>query len=109
MSYQSIAQLTDNPIFGARIRAAAVEQAEVFKDDARPDFVALAADCLRGDGQVYMTFTRMTAAGPGIADAAGEPPNQAAISDGDILASVQGNWQVVAGLYYDAEGIPLNV
>ena len=101
MSFEAIDQLTQDPIFGGRVRACAVQQAETFKDDARPDFVALADDQLTG-GTTYLTFVRIIAAFPGLAEA-GE------IGDADILSQTQNNWPTVAGLYYDEEGIPLNV
>ena len=106
MSYSTIDQLTGDPAFSGRIRACATQQAEVFKDDARPDFVALANDQLTG-GTTYLAFVRIAAAGPGMADAAGDPPDQSLIPDDDILASVQGSWQTVAALYYTKEGEPI--
>ena len=106
MSYSSIDQLTNSADFAGRVRACTVEQAHVYKDDARPDFVALADAALKGEGYVYLAFTRLTAAAPDIADMAGDPADQAAVPDEDVLASVQANWQIVAALYFDEEGIP---
>jgi hypothetical protein len=99
LSYSDIDQLTNDIDFAGRVRACVVEQAETFRSDARPDFVALANSALRGDGETYLAFTRIVAAAPGIAE--GNQP------DGDILSSVQANWQVVAGLYFDPEGNPI--
>lgn len=99
MSFESIDQLTQDPLFAGRVRACAVQQAETFKDDARPDFVALADDQLTG-GTTYLAFVRIVAAFPGLAE-------QPEITDGDILSQVQANWPTVAGLYFDAEGNPL--
>lgn len=107
MSYSAIDALTNDAFFAGRVRACCVEQAEVFRNDARPDFVALADDCLRGDGEKFLAFTRITAAAPGIADQAGDPVDQTKVTDAVILSTVQANWQVVAGLYFTTEGEPL--
>ena len=107
MSLQTVAALTNDSDFGGRVIACTTQQAEVFKDDARADFVALANAALRGEVDKQAAMWRTVAAGPGIADSAGTPPDQLAIADEDILASVQANWQVIAGCYYDAEGVPL--
>lgn len=107
MSYSAIDQLTNDVLFGGRVRACCTEQAEVFRNDARPDFVALANDVLRGDGLVTNAFTRIIAAAPGIADTAGDPVDQTGVSDGAILSTVQANWQVVAALFYTSEGTPI--
>lgn len=109
MSYQIIAVLTDDQWFNARIRSCCVEQGETYQNDQRPDFVAVAQQALRGDGVTYLAFARLTAAGPGIADKADNGDgtvNQEQVTDADLLSSVQANWQVVAGLYFDTEGIP---
>jgi hypothetical protein len=99
MSFQQIDQLTGDPTFGGRVRACAVQQAETYKDDVRPDFVALANDQLTG-GTTYLAFVRIIAAFPGLAEA----PE---IADGDILSQMQANWPVVAGLYYLSDGSPI--
>lgn len=108
MSYQAIDQLTNDYDFGARVRACCVEQGEVFANDARPDFVALALDQLRG-GITYSAFVRIEAASPGIADkaATADGIDQTQVTDADLLSLTQANWQVVAALYYDADGAPL--
>ena len=100
MSFQEIDQLTSDPVFGGRVRACAVQQAETYKNDARPDFVALADDQLKG-GTTYLAFVRIIAAFPGLAEAD-------EIADADILSQMQANWQVVAGLYYAADGTPID-
>lgn len=102
MSYSDIDMLTQDPLFGGRIRACCVEQAEVYKNDARPEFVDLANDVLKGDGQGVASFIRITAAAPGIAEMAttNGSLDQSQVTDGAILASVQANWEVVADLFY---------
>ena len=109
MSFQTIDQLTFDPTFNGRVRACATQQAEIFRNDARPDFVALADDVLRGDGIKTNAFTRITAAAPGIADKAATEDgiDQTKVTDDDVLSTVQANWQVVAGLYYGEDGTPL--
>jgi hypothetical protein len=98
MSFQQIDELTQDPVFNGRVRACAVQQAETFKDDARPDFVSLANDQLVG-GTTYLAFVRIIAAFPGLADAD-------EVADGDILSQMQANWPVVAGLYFNDDGSP---
>jgi hypothetical protein len=110
MSYESQDQLTNDAVFAGRSRAATVQQAEAFKDDQRPDWVAVADACLRGDGEIYNAFLRMAAGGPGIADKA-ELPNggidQGLVLDEDLLSLTQANWPTVAGLYFAPDGSPI--
>ena len=110
MSYSAIDQLTNDALFGGRVRSCCTEQAEVFRNDARPDFVALSDDVLRGDGVKTNAFIRIGAAAPGIADKAdsGEGGiDQTKVTDADLLSLVQANWQVVAGLFYTEDGTPI--
>jgi hypothetical protein len=109
MSYSNIDALTFDPAFAGRVRACCVEQAETFRNDARPDFVALANSVLRGEAEGVLSFVRVTAAAPGIADKATTPDgiDQSLITDEDVLSTVQANWQVVAGLYYAEDGTPI--
>ena len=110
MSYQAIDQLTIDAEFGGRVRSCTIEQAEVFKDDARPAWVAVADACLQGDGVIYLAFIRIEAAGPGIADKADNGDgtiDQTKVTDADLLSLTQANWQVVAGLYFNEDGSPI--
>ena len=102
MSYLSQTDLSQDPEFQARVRGCSVQQATIFKDDARPDYVALAGAIMRQEDPV-LTFFVLTAAAPGMADKGDE----GTISDGDILAAVQAEWPTVAGLYYSSDGTPL--
>ena len=114
MSYLSIDQLTQDQLFQGRVRACTVQEAERLKDDQRPPWVALALDCLRGGGASTLAFVRIIAAFPGIVadpatglpdDGPGPPRfDQSTISDGTILAQVQGQWDSVANLFWDEEG-----
>jgi hypothetical protein len=110
MSFRQIDQLTQDSIFAGRIRACATQQAETFKDDQRADWVAVANDVLRNGPNCAGAFTRLTAAGPGIADIAATPDDgidQSRVTDADILSSVQANWGVVASLYFTSDGTPI--
>lgn len=107
MSYSVIDALTNDALLAGRVRAATTEQAETYIADARPDWQALSREALRGGAEPYLAFTRYTAAAPGIADKAGDPPDQTQVTDGDILTVVQNQWGTVASLYYDADGNPL--
>jgi hypothetical protein len=109
MSYHAQDQLTFDLTFTGRVRSCSVQQADIFKADARPDFVALANDVLGGDGEKTNTFTRLAAAAPGLADKATteDGVDQSLITDEDVLSTVQANWQVVAALYYATDGTPI--
>jgi hypothetical protein len=110
MSYQAIDQLINDPTYNGRVRACATQQAEVFKDDQRADFVALSDDILRGVGDPLWAFIRISAAGPGIGDKVDNGDgtiDQAKVTDADLLSLVQGNWQTVAALFFAADGTPL--
>jgi hypothetical protein len=109
MSYQAIDSLTNDADFSARNRACATQQAEIFRNDARPDFVAVADEVLRGSAELALAFTRISAAAPGIADKADDGNggiDQALVTDADLLSLVQANWQVVASLYFNEDGTP---
>jgi hypothetical protein len=109
MSYEDIDQLTQDHTFQGRVRACTVQEAENFRNDARPLFVALAEDTLRGGGATTLAFVRIGAAS--MAGAAQQPAHdavdQSLITDAAILANVQANWEVVAGLFYDDAGAAL--
>ena len=109
MSYQTQALLEGDIEFQRRVYAVDVQQADVYKDDARPQFVATAAAVLRGDTGLGAAFTRMAAAAPGIADKADNGDgtiDQAKVTDDDLLSLTQANWQTVAGLYFNEDGTP---
>jgi hypothetical protein len=109
MSYQAQAQLEADVDFRGRSTAAAVQQSTVFKDDQRPDFVALADGLLTGDVRFTSAFVRLDAAGPGIADSADQGDgtiDQTAVTDADLLALTQANFPVIADLFFTPEGEP---
>ena len=105
MSYQTISQLTRDQDFTGRTTAAATEQAQVYKDDARPSFVALADDVLKGSAGPLAAFTRMAASGPGVGekvDVGDGAIDQSQVTDADLLSLTQGNWPTVADLFFPA-------
>lgn len=109
MSYQAQAALEVDGAFTSREIACAVQQADTFRNDQRPDFVAVAEAVLRQDGTVSWTFVRLAAAGPGIADKADNGDgtvDQAKVTDDDLLSLTQAAWPTVAGLYYNDDGSP---
>jgi len=109
MTYHAQAQLEQDYWFQHRSRAAAVQQAEIYKDDQRPDFVALAEAVVRDEGPTA-AFPRLNAAGPGIADKADNGDgtiDSSKVTDADLLSLTQANWPTVAGLYYAPDGTPL--
>lgn len=110
MSYQAQAALEADYWFQQRTRAVAIQQADTFKDDQRPNFVALSSGLLRDEPGLAVTFTRLDAAGPGIADKADNGDgtvDQANVTDADLLSLTQANYPVVAGLYYTEDGSPI--
>jgi hypothetical protein len=110
MSYQSQDQLMNDSAFNGRSRAAALQQAEIFADDQRQNFVSTAQAVMRDEGLVVSTFTRLNAAGPGIADKVDNGDgtiDQTKVTDADLLSLTQANWQTVAGLYFNADGTPI--
>jgi hypothetical protein len=102
VTYQDIDQLTADPAFAGRVRACCLKEAEGFKDAADPSYVALADDQLLG-GTTYLTFVRLAAASPGIADGG----DQSQVTDEQLLPIVQNGWPTVAPLYFDPEGNPI--
>jgi hypothetical protein len=110
MSYEAQAALTNDSTFIGRSNAAAAQQSEIFKDDQRPDYVALAGSVMRGQNEELAALCRLAAAGPGIADKAdlGDGTiDQALVTDADLLALTQANWPTAAALYYAPDGTPL--
>jgi hypothetical protein len=110
MSYESQAQLAQDPIFNQRNAAACTQQATTYQGSGDAQVVALADAVLRDDGGVIACFTRMAAAGPGVADKVEQPNggvDQTQVTDADLLSLTQANWIPVAKLYFAADGTPL--
>jgi hypothetical protein len=111
LAYLTQALLATDTDFIRRVTACCNEQAETFRNDARPPFVSLANSVLRGEAEGTNAFVRFTASAPGIAEkAATSDPNivdSSQVTDGDLLSTVQANWQVVADLYFNEDGTPI--
>jgi hypothetical protein len=82
MSYTDTAALTSNYEFQQRVTAASTEQALIFVNDARPEFVAPATAVILSASNAQ-PFVNLVAGQPGITEAA---------TDGDILAALQAVW-----------------
>jgi hypothetical protein len=111
LTYQAQSQLEADYLFQQRSRAAAIQQAGVFKDDQRPDFVALSEGILRDQGGLSGAFVRLNAAGPGIADKVDNGDgtiDQAKVTDADLLSLTQANYPLVASLYFSSDGSPID-
>lgn len=110
MSYEAQAKLVQDSDFQGRATAAAVEQANTFKDDGRPAFVSLSERLLRGSWEHASAFVRLDAAGPGIADKVDPEDDgtidQSLVTDGDLLALTQANYPTIADLYFNEDGTP---
>jgi len=110
VSYQSQSQLNDDVWFQARSRSAAIEQAEIFKDDQRASFVSLARSILRGESDKLLAFTRINSGSPGISDKVDTGDgniDQSLVTDGDLLSLTQANYPAVAVLYFNEDGTPI--
>jgi hypothetical protein len=110
MSYQAQSQLEINPDFQGRVNSVNTQQAYIYKDDARPDWVATANALLRAEAGPGSAFLRLDAAGPGIADKVDNGDgtiDQSKVTDDDLLSLTQANFPVVASLYFDSEGSPI--
>jgi len=96
MSYEAQALLYGDATFQSRVTSAAVQQATIQFTDH------LADEVKRGDGEVLLCFTRLAAAGPGIADKADNGDgtiDQENVSDADLMSLTQANWDTIAALY----------
>jgi hypothetical protein len=110
MSYLSQSALAADVDFCNRSRAVLVEQSFVYKDDTRPDMVALAESILRWPGPTTATFYGTLAASPGFAatvDNGDGTIDSAKVADPDLLGAVQSQYPAVAALYYAPDGTPL--
>ncbi|HEY2302998.1 MAG TPA: hypothetical protein VGH66_13960 [Acidimicrobiales bacterium] len=110
MGYDAQFALTNDSDFYGRSYACAVQQADVFINDQRPDYVAVAHAVLRDDPGFGSAFVRLAAAGPGIADKADNGDgtiDSSKVTDADLLSLTQANWPVVAGLYFNTDGTPI--
>ena len=96
MSYLSSNELSLDPIFKGRLTSALTEQASIYMNDARPEFVQLAEKILLNPTLVLSQFTSAVSVQPGF----NEAPDQGVIEDGQILAAVQAVYPVLADVNY---------
>lgn len=82
MSYQDVYDLTVDPSFGQRVTAASTEQAMIFVNDARPEFVAPAQLIILNNGNARPLFSLV----------ANQPAISAESTDADLLAALQAVW-----------------
>jgi hypothetical protein len=106
MSYQSQWTLTYDDAFVGRCRASLVQRADIYKDDERPEFVALAESLLKEDNpQETLTFVSLLANAPGFAakvDNGDGTVDSSQIEDAEIQSAVDFQWPVVSALFYPA-------
>lgn len=110
MSYLTQWQLTYEPEFSNRGRAATTVQADFFINAAAPDQKALAASILRNEADPLVTFQVMLGASPGFADTVDNGDgtiSSSKIVDEQILSTIQNGWPLVASLYFDPDGTPI--
>jgi hypothetical protein len=106
VSYLTQTALSQDPDFQSRVRGCCIQQANIFKDDARSDFVALANAIMRQEN-CQLTFFDLCAAAPDfdtIVDVGDGTIDSSRIEDESILSSVQALWPTVAGLYFNEDG-----
>ncbi len=98
MSYLSSAALAADPIFQKRMSSATTEQAAIYQNDARPEFIQLADNILRNPQAALTQFCVQASVQPGF----NEAESQDAIDDGQILSAVQAIYPTIAGVNYIA-------
>jgi hypothetical protein len=104
MTLAGQASLVDDTALQGRAAACVFGQAEIYKDDGRPDIAALARYHLKSPSLIQTIWAPFIAAAPGFADHAGD---SSAITDGDLLATVQADWPTVAALWFAPDGTPV--
>lgn len=106
MSYLSQWRLQYDDGFVSRCRASLTQRADIYKDDERPEFVALAESLLlEANPQESLTFVSLLANAPGFAekvDNGDGTVDSTQIEDGEIQSAVDFQWPVVSALFYPA-------
>lgn len=97
MAYHDVASLVTDSDFTNRITACCTEQAAVFVNDQRPEYVALAQDVIADAGNAAWFYWPVASA-PGFADAF-VSGGSAAITDPMLLAAVQALWPTIAAAH----------
>ena len=111
MSYLTYTLLTEDVNFGRRSRSCITQQANIYLNDGRADFVALSKSLLRGDSiNQLVTLLNGICAGPGFdteIDNGDGTIDSSKITDNEILSQCQSIYPTVAALYYDDTGAPI--
>ena len=110
MSYLTGQLLTEDVNFGRRSRNCINQQANVFIDDQRPDFVSLARKLIEGDPAMTQTMLLGIAAGAQfdtIVDNGDGTIDSSKITDADIQSRTDYIWPKVASFYFDSTGAPI--
>jgi hypothetical protein len=101
MSFQTMADLSQDENFRERVTACATQQALIFKDDGRADIAAL-ADAIVISSVNATGLIPLVAVAPNFVDVT----DQLTIPDEDILAAVQAQWPVYAAVAYPPPEAP---
>lgn len=101
MPYIDVSRLVGDQDFTNRITACCTEQAAVFINDQRPEWVAL-AEAIIADAAAAAWFYWLVAAAPGFGDAFAGGGSEA-ITDQMLLSAVQALWPTVAAAHPDGE------
>jgi hypothetical protein len=91
MTYLDTYNLSIDLVFQTRITAAATEQAMIFVNDSRPEFVEPARLVVLSAGNAVPFFPLV----------AGQPGMSSESTDGDILAALQAVWPVYGAALLD--------
>jgi len=91
MTYKDVADLAVDQEYLRRLTAALVSEAAVKADDALADSI------VRNPGGSSRIFGPLVATAPGFGDKFADGGSES-ITDGELLAAVQANWDKVAGL-----------
>jgi hypothetical protein len=111
MSYLAQWNLDHDFGFNSRCRACMTEQALVFGASAEPPNKALSQAVIRNDQTITASFVTLVAGSPGLAQAA-DPDDDgtvdaALIPDAMLLSTVQGQWPIVASVFFNEDGTPI--
>jgi hypothetical protein len=98
MTYQDQANLAADPQFVQRLTACTVEQANIFKDDGRPEMANLGNAVLTDPGATIAWFVWPLATLPGFGDAFATDGSDG-VTDGMMLSGTQTVWPTIGALH----------
>lgn len=93
MSYEDQNDLATDAKFRARVRMCVAEQAEIFVNDARPEFKQLAYQAISALEPTTDQFVPLVSVRPAMTTES---------TDGDIMAAVQYVWPIIGARYIPA-------